>query len=366
MKRIIQYGWDGYIASTGHFSEEQPVNQANIGSADIQTTDIARVVSVQGSQYEIATEEGNKRAELLGKLLFAAEKHEQPKVGDWVKFMDYDEQALISEVLPRYSELSRKSAGKSFEKQVMVANADRAVIIQGLDHDFNINRIERYIVQVVSCGIEPVVILNKADLVEDVSVFTGQIRKLQRDIEVYTCSVKTGDGVESVREEVFRHGQTSVLIGSSGVGKSSLVNQLTGGGLKTAEVSGATGKGKHTTTTRDLFLLENGAIVIDTPGMREFGIGSGEEAEFRNQFPVIAEFARGCRYRDCTHTGEAGCNVADAMERGELEAEAYDNYLKLMKEQKRFQTSAEEKKRQGKQFGKMVKEAKEYRRKYKY
>lgn len=347
-------------------SQQFADGHASPGTTNNHPDNIARVTSVTGTNYTIVTRDGPLQAQLMGRLMYAAEKHEQPKVGDWVRYIDYDEMALISEVFPRYTELYRKTSGKTFEKQVMVANADRAVIIQGLDDDFNINRIERYIVQVIGCRIEPVVILNKSDLAEDLPRTIQDIQKLQRDVDVYTCSVKTGDGIDVIREKVFLPGHTSVLIGSSGVGKSSLLNLLTGDERRTADVSESTGKGKHTTTTRDLFLLENGAIVVDTPGMREFGIGPGDEADFEEQFPVIARYAEDCRFADCSHTGEEGCNVIAALERGELEATVYDNFLKLMKEQERFQVSKAEQNRQGKQFGKMVKEAKAFRRKYKY
>ena len=351
MEKLYQYGWNNYISKTGYS-----------GSND----NIGRITSIKGNNFEIATEKGILIAEMLGRMMYAYEKWEQPKIGDWIRYIDYGEHALIQEVLPRFNHLYRKTAGKETRKQVMVCNADKAVIIQGLDNDFNLKRLERYIVQSISCNVEPVIILNKSDLVDDLNKYTGEIKRLQRDLTVFSCSLKTGYGLDEIKDDVFIPGTTNVLMGSSGVGKSSLINYLLGSNQKVNEISESTGKGKHTTTTRDLFLLENGAIVIDTPGMREFGIGFEDETPFEDQFPAISKFAGECMFKDCSHVHEQGCNVIKALESGDLEPVAYESYLKLLKEQKHFQTSFHEKKKQGKQFGKMVREAKEFRRRFKY
>jgi len=351
MKILNKYGWENYISKTGY-------------SGSIEN--IGRITSVKGNLFEIATEKGILKAELLGRLLYAYEKWEQPKAGDWIRFIDYGETALIEDVLPRFNYLYRKTAGKETGKQVMVANADKAVIIQGLDNDFNLKRLERYIVQSITCNVEPVIILNKSDLVDDINKYTGEIKRLQRDLTVFSCSLKTGDGLDEIKNDVFIPGTTNVLMGSSGVGKSSLINYLSNNNRRVNEISDSTGKGKHTTTTRDLFLLDNGAIVIDTPGMREFGVEFEDESSFEDQFPAISKFAGKCKFKDCSHVHEEGCNVIKALEKGELESVVYESYLKLLKEQKHFQTSLQDKKKQGKQFGKMVREVKEYRRRFKY
>lgn len=351
MEKLNQYGWKNYISKTGYS-----------GSSD----NIGRITSIKGNNFEIATEKGILIAEMLGRMMYAYEKWEQPKVGDWIRYIDYGENALIEEVLPRFNLLYRKTAGKETGKQVMVCNADKAVIIQGLDNDFNLKRLERYIVQSITCNVDPVIVLNKSDLVDDIKRFTGEIGRLQRDLKVYPCSLKTGYGLNEIKDSVFIPGTTNVLMGSSGVGKSSLINYLLNSKRRINEISDSTGKGKHTTTTRDLFLLENGAIVIDTPGMREFGVGFEDETPFDEQFPAISKFAGECKFKDCSHVHEEGCNVIKALENGELETVVYESYLKLLKEQKHFQTSLHEKKKQGKQFGKMTREAKEYRKRYKY
>lgn len=353
MKHLYQYGWNSYIKNIKN-------------TENIQTENIGRVVSVKGNIFEIITGKGMVKAELPGKILFTYEKWEQPKVGDWIEYIDYENLALISDVLPRLNQFYRKTPGKTVEKQVIAANIDQAVVIQGLDNDFNPGRIERYLVQIAACKINPVIILNKSDLIEDEEPFIEEIKKLQRNIPVYFCSVKNLYGLEELKAEVFTEGTTSVLVGSSGVGKSSLVSQFTGNKMRTSGISNSTGKGKHTTTTRDLFLLDNDSIVIDTPGMREFGVGFESEAGFDEQFPAISKFASGCKYQDCSHVHEEGCKVIEAINSGELEHVVYRSYLKLVKEQNHFKTSIHEKKKQGRQFGKMVKEAKEYRKRYKW
>lgn len=353
MTNLLLYGWNNYIDKS-NFTEEIPLE--NIG----------RIISVKGTLFEIATSEGTAKAELLGKLLYTYEKWEQPKVGDWVSYLDYDNLALISDVLPRFNQLYRKTAGKEIEKQIIVTNVDQAIVIQGLDNDFNTNRIERYLLQIATCRIKPVVILNKSDLIENEKPYIEKIEKLQRNADIYFCSVKDMKGLEEIKANVFREGTTSVLIGSSGVGKSSIINYFTQVNRSTREISEATGKGKHTTTTRDMFLLDNNSIVIDTPGMREFGVGYNDEVSFNEQFPAIGEFTKECKYSDCKHINEEGCAVIKAYTDGTLDSNAYESYIKLQNEQKRFQISAEEKKKQGKIFGKMVREANEYRKKYKY
>jgi len=353
MESLFQYGWKEYIEKSNYSKQ---TNLENTG----------RVISVKTNIYEIITSTGIRKAELLGRLLFSFQKSEQPKVGDWVEWMDYGEAAIISDVLPRYNQLYRKTAGKETDKQVMAANIDQAVIIQGLDQDFNLNRIERYLVQIAACGIQSVIILNKSDLIENETFYSEEIERLQRDVPLYFCSVKSGSGLDIIQKEVFVEGTTSLLVGSSGVGKTSLLNSITKSSRSTREISESTGKGKHTTTSRDMILLHNGGIVIDSPGMREFGLGFDQDASFEEQYPAISKYARDCKFSDCTHTNEKGCNVIKAYNEGNLDPVVYENYLKLSREQLKFQMSTQEKNRQGKIFGKMVREAKEYRKKYKF
>ncbi|MCR9252822.1 MAG: ribosome small subunit-dependent GTPase A [bacterium] len=352
MEKLYSYGWNSYI------------NQLKSNQPD--PNNVGRVISIQGFKFHIISENGTLVTELMGQLI-SAETEEQPKVGDWVTFIEFEQDGFINEVLPRFNEFYRKSAGKESSKQILATNLDRVIVMQGLDRDFNIMRFERYLVQTATCGIETVVVLNKCDLCEDRNSVLESINALGRNVEVVFTSNKTGEGIETLHKEVLIPGETCLLIGSSGVGKSTLINSITDSGDRnTQETSEWNNKGKHTTTTRDMILLPSGAIIIDTPGMRELGVGFEEDSEFADQFPVIDEYARDCRYENCSHVSEEGCAVIEAYESGEISEVVYFSYLKLIKEQERFQLSTHEKKQQGKRFGKMVKEAKAHRKRYKY
>lgn len=351
---IITYGWNKYQ------STQNNTNQIN-------ENEIGRIISIKGTIYTLATQSGELKAELTGQLLYTLSKEELPKVGDWVQFIAYDTSGIILSVLSRFNSLFRKTPGKQTSKQIIAANIDKAIIIQGLDNDFNLMRLERYIAQVISCNITPVIILNKADLVGDKQKYIHEVKKLQRDTSIYLCSTYNNEGIDVLRNELFEPEKTYVFIGSSGVGKSSLLNAISGTTIRATNIiSDTTGKGKHTTTTRDLFVLTNGSLVIDTPGMREFGIGFDEDSNQDETFPIISEYAKNCRYTDCKHINESGCAVIAAYEDGEIEPVVYESYIKLMKEQQHFEKSIHEKRREGKIFGKMVKEVSKNRKKYKY
>ncbi|WP_428663202.1 ribosome small subunit-dependent GTPase A [Runella sp.] len=351
---LSNYGWN-------HFHQE------NFSAHTNQELSVGRVVSIKGFKYVVLSEQGESEAELSGKLLYGAAPEELPKVGDWVLFKSYDSIAYLIEVLPRMNELSRKTPGRQTSKQLLATNIDFALVIQGLDNDFNLMRLNRYLVQLAVCRITPIVILNKADLVANPEEYRNEVLRLKHDCPIYLCSTRTGLGMEELKNSVLQKHFTYILIGSSGVGKSSLLNMLLNNDTqKTGNTSDSTGKGKHTTTSRELFLLPNGSLMIDTPGMREFGLTAEEGQESEISFPALQEFAAHCRYSDCKHIDETGCGVLEALQSGQLEAYIYESYLKLSKEQRRFEVKAEDKKRLGKQFGKMTKEANAYRKKYKY
>lgn len=326
-----------------------------------------RVISIRGFKYELITEHGALETELSGKLLYGTLPEDLPRIGDWVFFMKYDTTGYIIDVFPRINALSRKNPGNKTEKQVLAANIDHALIVQGLDRDFNLMRLERYLVQLAACSIAPIVILNKADLVSDQDEYRLAIARLGRDCLIHFCSTYTGMGISELNSRVLEKQKTYILIGSSGVGKSSLLNALMDTDVqRTGGTSDWSNKGKHTTTTRDLFQLPNGSLVIDTPGMREFGL-TGDGAQHADDlFPAIAQFASSCRFSDCTHINEPGCAVTEAVASGKLDAHVYDSYQKLIREQRRFTINAEDKKRMEKQFGRITREAKDHRRKYKY
>lgn len=350
MISLEQYGW------SARFQPEKIHDDLIIG----------RVISIQGFKYYVITEQGEREAELSGRLLHGTPTEEIPKLGDWVTLKEYDTLGYIIDVLPRKNELSRKNPGAKMERQVLATNIDGALLVQGLDRDFNLMRLERYLVQLAACNIQPIVVLNKADLVEDQAAYVSEVKKLQRDCPVYFCSTYTGAGLDELRTQVLERNKTYILIGSSGVGKSSLLNALMNTNVQAVNTtSDFNNKGKHTTTSRDLFQLPNGSLVIDTPGMREFGL-TFEEGAHDELFPAIQKFAADCRFSDCRHLNEMGCAVIEAVDSGALEPKVYESYLKLVKEQRRFELSAEDKKRLKKQWGKMTREAKDYRSKYKY
>jgi ribosome biogenesis GTPase len=354
MTILNNYGWNAF-------------HEQNVKSAEQKDLPVGRITSIKGFKYFLVSESGEIETELSGRLLFATALEELPKVGDWVFYMNYGAMGYIISVLPRMNELSRKTPGVRFEKQVLASNIDFAFIVQGLDADFNIMRLERYMVQIISCGITPVVLLNKSDLVADTEQYIAQVNKLKRDCGVFCCSTYSGYGIDVLANVVMEQGKTYILVGSSGAGKSSLLNSLMNFQLqKISEKSHSTGKGKHTTTSRELFQLPNGSLVIDTPGMREFGMTSDEGQHSAALFPEISKFAEGCRFADCKHINEAGCAVLEALNSGALDSHVFESYVKLMKEQRRFEIKIEDKKRLGKQFGKMTKEAKNHRKKYKY
>jgi ribosome biogenesis GTPase / thiamine phosphate phosphatase len=350
MISLDQYGWSTF------FQPEKIQDDLIIG----------RITSIQGFKYFVITAHGEQEAELSGRLLHGTSSEEIPKLGDWVMLKEYDTLGYIIEVLPRKNELSRKNPGAKMERQILATNIDGALVVQGLDRDFNIMRLERYLVQLAACNIQPMVVLNKADLIEDQAAYTSEIKKLQRDCPVYFCSTYTGAGLDELRTHVLQKYKTYILIGSSGVGKSSLLNALMNTNVQEVNsTSEFNNKGKHTTTARELFQLPNGSLVIDTPGMREFGL-TFEEGAHDELFPAIQKFAAHCRFSDCKHLNEIGCAVIEAVNSGALENKVYESYLKLIKEQRRFEMNAEDKKRFNKQSGKMSREAKDYRNKYKY
>ncbi len=353
MTSLIQYGWSEF-------------HQKNFALLDNSQLMAARVIAIKGFKYTVITDSGEKDAELAGRLLFGKESSELPKVGDWVGLLDYGDTGYIVDVLPRKTELARKNAGNTNDKQVLAANIDVAIVVQALDRDFNLMRLDRYLVQIIGSGITPVVVLNKSDLVTDVDAFVGEVKKLQRNCLVITCSTLTGNGMSEVAG-CLESGKTYVLIGSSGVGKSSLLNHLSGPATqKISATSAANSKGRHTTTSRELFIAPKGSLVIDTPGMREFGIALDNVDDSSLLFPAIATLSEKCRFTDCSHQHENGCAVLAALNEGQLDPVVYNSYVKLIREQRRFQINADEKKRLDKLSGRMVREAVKNRKRFKY
>lgn len=318
---------------------------------------LARVTAVDRDRYLIRNEDGELPAELTGRLLFAADSPtELPCVGDWVRvqYLDSGSRASIHGVLPRKSFLQRKAPGKTVDFQMIAANIDVAFIVQSCHFDFNLRRLERYLVMVNEGHIEPLLLLTKSDLVRPAALdeLRGEIQDAGIRARIVALSNVTGDGVDRIRE-IMLPGKTYCLLGSSGVGKTTLINRLMGGAeLETGAVS-HTGEGRHTTTRRHLLRLDNGSLLIDMPGMRELGmLGVGEGIDTR--FADIRELAQQCRFGNCSHDGEPGCAVRQAIERHELNPEQFRNYLKLAKEAEFHEMSYVDRRKKDRAFGQHV------------
>lgn len=292
----------------------------------------ARVVEEQRGLYHVATEDGERLAELAGRFRYDAElSREMPAVGDFVAATP-GERFLIHAVLPRRSVFVRKAAGPNVARQVVAANVDTTLIVQAADHDFNPRRLERYLALAWDGGSSPVVLLNKIDMVADVEQWVAQAEDVAMGVPVVPVSAESGIGLGALAD-LLAPGQTLALLGSSGVGKSTLTNALLGDDRQRLGAVRATdSRGRHTTTARQLFRLPSGAFLMDTPGMREIGLLDAAEG-VAAVFADIDELATGCRFSDCRHEGEPGCAVAAAVEMGDLEQERLDSYRHLEREQ---------------------------------
>jgi ribosome biogenesis GTPase / thiamine phosphate phosphatase len=306
----------------------------------------------------IGSEYGSIPAELTGKMAYCAETMaDMPCVGDWVLVDCFDQNthAIIHDILPRKSVLRRRCSGARVDYQLIASNIDVAFIVQSCDVDFNLNRLDRYIVMTKDGGIDSILLLTKSDLVEDLSV-QSMIDDVKREhrIGVIPISSRSGAGYDRLRDTLEK-GKTYCLIGSSGVGKSTILNSLLGKEEFAVDtVREKSAKGRHTTTRRQLVILDNGALFVDTPGMRELGM-LGFGAGLDESYEDIAATAARCRFADCTHSTEQGCAVLASIKDGELTAERLQSYLKLMKESKYYEMTYLEKRKKDKVFGKMVK-----------
>jgi len=330
---------------------------------------IARVICEYRERYIISTGVNQYEAEITGNLRFSAHSRADfPAVGDWVAVKTYDSDlAIIHMILPRKSILERQMIGKPGEKQIISANIDVAFIVQSIDNNFNINRLERYLTICHSAGIEPVLVISKIDLStkESINNALNELSTRHGNVKHILLSNTTKEGLDQV-VEFIKKGKTYCVIGSSGVGKSSLINNLLSKNiLKTLEISQSTKKGRHTTDHRELFILENGGIIIDTPGMRELGLTDDTEG-IKTTFNEIHNLSLKCKFPDCTHLTEKGCAVLEALENGIIDKKSLENYRKILKEQEHYQSTVAEKRKKDRQFGKMVKNIVKEKKKYKY
>lgn len=321
----------------------------------------ARVISEHRERYIIMSEAGEADAEVTGRFMFTADTPSNyPKTGDWVavSFTGEGSPALIHAVVARQTVFSRKTAGVKAERQILAANVDTAFIVQGLDDNYNPMRLTRFITALSDTGIKSVIILNKSDLNPKSSALADETRSLFPGTDVLCLSALTGSGTGEI-QAYLKAGTTCVFTGSSGVGKSTIINSLLGeNDIETKEVSQKGSRGRHTTTSRQLYFLKSGAMLIDTPGIRE--LSAWTENGIASGFPLIDRFAAECRYRDCSHENEPGCGVVAAYEKGEIPEEIMKSFTKLKKEAQYLMSKIDERagadrKKKEKQLGRAVK-----------
>ncbi len=290
-----------------------------------------RVSAQHRGEYDVLTERGELRAHVAGRLRHEASSGENlPAVGDWVALRE----TTIHAVLPRRSAFLRKVAWSQTEAQVFAANVDTIFVVSGLDDDFSVRRLERYLTLAWESGASPVVVLTKADLCADPLARLLEAEQVAVGVPAHVVSNMTGEGVDEL-EAYLAPAKTVALLGSSGVGKSSLANRLLGGEVQATMELAADGTGRHTTTTRQLLRLPTGALLVDTPGLREIQLWSADDG-IQEAFADVDELAADCRFNDCAHMREPGCAVQAAIDEGRLPRERLQSYRALQRELRRL------------------------------
>ena len=323
LHNLTQLGWDTFFQK--HFEKQKMP-----GSIP------ARVTSESKGSYQLFSQYGELTAKISGKMRYnAGAENQYPAVGDWViiKPLIDEQKGIIHDILPRRSKFSRKVAGERTEEQVVSANIDTVFIVSSLDggRNFNLRRIERYLTLAWSSGATPVIVLNKIDLCHDIDVYVRNVEAIAPIVTILPVSAKERLGLDALKNFLSR-GRTVAFLGSSGVGKSALINALLGVEKQsTSAVREDDRMGRHTTTKRELILLPGGGMVIDTPGMREIQMWAGEE-DLLGTFYDIETLANGCRFSNCSHNAESGCAVKTAIDNGELDPARLESYHKLQKE----------------------------------
>ena len=336
---------------------------------DLSSFQLARVSSEHKDRYTVLTDDREYSAELLGNLRYsAASRSDLPIVGDWVAISEFDEEkAMIHHVYPRRTLIERLAVGKQGEKQAIASNIDVAFLVQAVDRDFNVNRLERYLTICLSAGVTPVILLTKVDLIDQKQrqEIVARIKNRIESIQILELSNLNEEGLDEVRA-LMQRGKTYTLLGSSGVGKSTLVNHLIGDHvMDTIEINESIQRGRHRTTHRALMVVPTGGIIIDNPGMRSVGVADSASG-IEQTFDLIVALSSQCKYSDCSHSDEPGCAIQSAIEEGNLQMEELENYHKMLKEEAHYSASVAEKREQGRAFGKMYKQIMKDKKKRKY
>jgi ribosome biogenesis GTPase len=327
---------------------------------------IALVISEQKGIYNVKDADGEYLAKITGKQIYEASSREDyPAVGDWVAITKLNEnQATIHKILPRKTIIKRKYNNKN-EIQVIATNIDIAFIVESINRDYNLNRIERYFAIANNGNVKPTIILNKIDLIseEELNLKKEQIKERFPDTDLILTSTINESGLNELKKYITKN-KIYCFLGSSGVGKSSLINKLLNKEtIKTEDISSYSDRGKHATTNRQMYFLKNGGIVIDNPGIREVGM-TDTNTGINNIFDEITELATKCKYTDCTHINETECAVLSALKSGKINKDKYSNYINLKKEAEYYEMTKFEKRKKDRQFGKLIKRTKKKHKKY--
>lgn len=349
MTDLQLYGWNDEL-----FRQKQNSNFKDLPHG--------RVTVTHKTCYEVVAESESYTCELSGNMLYGKEPSEYPCTGDWVIFQPVDtDKGIILDSLPRQRTLYRQKSGTVSERQAIASFIDKAFIVQSLDENFNVRRIERFMLQTADEGIEAVLVLTKTDLGGDREATENALRHISGKIPVFYTSSESPESIAELRAFISL-GETIVLTGMSGAGKSTLINALCGQEiLQTGAISDSTGKGRHTSTRREMVLMPGSGVLIDTPGVKLFGV-TNDNADNLSEILDISDYESKCRFQDCQHINEKGCAVIEAVENEAIDRGVYENYLKLRREAWHYSTSAHEKRKREKTFSKMVKNFKDNHR----